>query len=280
MELDVTIFEMGPRDGLQNESNFISTPQKIKLVNLLSTSGIRKIESASFVSSKWVPQMADGEEVMAGIRRKPGVSFTALTPNEKGLERAIKAKADEIAVFGSASEGFSKANINKSVNESLQTFRPIVKAAPMPVRGYISCITDCPYDGPINPAEVIIVGEELLDMGCYEISLGDTLGSATPETTQKLLSALLPAFKTEDLALHFHDTKGRAIENINISLDFGISTFDSSIAGLGGCPYAPGAKGNVSTEAVIEFLESKGLRTGIDREKIKEAAEFARSLRR
>ena len=182
MELDVTIFEMGPRDGLQNESNFISTPQKIKLVNLLSSSGIRKIETASFVSSKWVPQMADGEDVMAGIRRKPGVSFSALTPNQKGLERAIKAKADEIAVFGSASEGFSKANINKSVSESLETFRPIVKAAPMPVRGYISCITDCPYDGPTNPAEVIKVGEELLDMGCYEISLGDTLGSATPET--------------------------------------------------------------------------------------------------
>ena len=280
MEIDVTIFEMGPRDGLQNESNFINTREKIKLVNLLSTSGIRKIETASFVSSKWVPQMADGEEVMAGIKRKSGVSFTALTPNEKGLERAIKAKADEIAVFGSASEGFSKANINKSVSESLQTFRPIVKAAPMPVRGYISCITDCPYDGPTNPAEVIKVGEELLDMGCYEISLGDTLGSATPETTQKLLSALLSAFKKKDLALHFHDTKGRAIENINISLDFGISTFDSSIAGLGGCPYAPGAKGNVSTETVIEFLESKGLRTGIDREKIKEAAEFARSLRR
>ena len=279
MELDVTIFEMGPRDGLQNESNFISTPQKIKLVNLLSTSGIRKIETASFVSSKWVPQMADGEEVMSGIRRKPGVSFTALTPNERGLERAIKAKADEIAVFGSASEGFSKANINKSVSESLQTFRPIVKAAPMPVRGYISCITDCPYDGSINPADVIKVGEELLDMGCYEISLGDTLGSATPETTHKLMSALSSAFNTKDLALHFHDTKGRAIENINISLDFGISTFDSSIAGLGGCPYAPGAKGNVSTEAVIEFLESKGLRTGVDIEKIKEAAEFARSLR-
>ena len=279
MELDVTIFEMGPRDGLQNESNFISTPQKIKLVNLLSSSGIRKIETASFVSSKWVPQMADGEDVMAGIRRKPGVSFSALTPNQKGLERAIKAKADEIAVFGSASEGFSKANINKSVSESLETFRPIVKAAPMPVRGYISCITDCPYDGPTNPAEVIKVGEELLDMGCYEISLGDTLGSATPETTQKLLSALSSAFNTKDLALHFHDTKGRAIENINISLDFGISTFDSSIAGLGGCPYAPGAKGNVSTESVIEFLESKGLRTGVDIEKIKEAAEFARSLR-
>ena len=279
MELDVTIFEMGPRDGLQNESNFISTPQKIKLVNLLSSSGIRKIETASFVSSKWVPQMADGEDVMAGIRRKPGVSFSALTPNQKGLERAIKAKADEIAVFGSASEGFSKANINKSISESLETFRPIVKAAPMPVRGYISCITDCPYDGPTNPAEVIKVGEELLDMGCYEISLGDTLGSATPETTQKLLSALSSAFETKDLALHFHDTKGRAIENINISLDFGISTFDSSIAGLGGCPYAPGAKGNVSTESVIEFLESKGLRTGVDIEKIKEAAEFARSLR-
>ena len=191
MELDVTIFEMGPRDGLQNESNFINTSDKIKLVNLLSNSGIRKIETASFVSSRWVPQMADGEEVMAGIQRKSDVAFTALTPNEKGLERAIKAKADEIAVFGSASEGFSKANINKSVIESLETFRPIVKAAPMPVRGYISCITDCPYDGPTNPAEVIKVAEELLDMGCYEISLGDTLGSANPDNTEKLLSELL-----------------------------------------------------------------------------------------
>ena len=280
MEVDVTIFEMGPRDGLQNERNFINTSDKIKLVNLLSNSGIRKIETASFVSSKWVPQMADGEEVMAGIQRKSGVSFTALTPNEKGLERAIKARVDEIAVFGSASEGFSKANINKSVIESLETFRPIVKAAPMPVRGYISCITDCPYDGPTNPAEVIKVAEELLDMGCYEISLGDTLGSANPDNTEKLLSELLSVFETEDLALHFHDTQGKAIENINVSLDFGISTFDSSIAGLGGCPYAPGAKGNVSTEVVIEFLESKGLRTGVEKKKIKEAAEFARSLRR
>ena len=280
MEVDVTIFEMGPRDGLQNESNFINTPDKIKLVNLLSTSGIRKIETASFVSSKWVPQMADGEEVMAGIQRKSGVSFTALTPNEKGLERAIKAKADEIAVFGSASEGFSKANINKSIMESLQTFRPIVEAAPMPVRGYISCITDCPYDGPINPAEVIKVAEELLDMGCYEISLGDTLGSANPHSTEKLLSALSSEFQMKDLAVHFHDTQGKAIENIGVTLDFGISTFDSSIAGLGGCPYAPGAKGNVATEAVVEFLESKGLHTGVEKEKIKEAAEFARSLRR
>ena len=280
METDVIIFEMGPRDGLQNESTFIDTIDKIKLVNLLSKSGISKIETASFVSSKWVPQMADGEEVMAGIQRKSGVSFTALTPNEKGLERAIKAKADEIAIFGSASEGFSKANINKSVRESLQTFRPIVEAAPMPVRGYISCITDCPYDGPTNPAEVIKVAEELLDMGCYEISLGDTLGSANPDSTEKLLSALLSVFETKDLAVHFHDTQGKAIENISISIDFGISTFDSSIAGLGGCPYAIGAKGNVSTETVIEFLESKGLRTGVDREKIKEAAEFARSLRR
>ena len=280
METDVIIFEMGPRDGLQNESTFIDTIDKIKLVNLLSKSGISKIETASFVSSKWVPQMADGEEVMAGIQRKSGVSFTALTPNEKGLERAIKAKADEIAIFGSASEGFSKANINKSVRESLQTFRPIVEVAPMPVRGYISCITDCPYDGPTNPAEVVKVAEALLDMGCYEISLGDTLGSANPDSTEKLLSELLSVFDTKDLAVHFHDTQGKAIENINISLDFGISTFDSSIAGLGGCPYAPGAKGNVSTEAVIEFLERKGLRTGVEREKIKAAAEFARSLRR
>ena len=278
METDVTIFEMGPRDGLQNESIFINTVEKIKLVNLLSKSGLSKIETASFVSSRWVPQMADGEQVMDGIQRKLGVSYTALTPNEKGLDRAIQAKADEIAVFGSASEGFSKANINKSVKESLQLFKPIVGAAPMPVRGYVSCVTDCPYDGPTNPDKVIKVAEELLAMGCYEISLGDTLGSANPDSTKKLLSELLSVFQTEELAVHFHDTQGRAIENIAIALEFGITTFDSSIAGLGGCPYAPGAKGNVSTEAVVDFLESRGFRTGIERENLKIAAQFARSL--
>jgi hydroxymethylglutaryl-CoA lyase len=278
METDVTIFEMGPRDGLQNESIFINTVEKIELVNLLSKSGLSKIETASFVSSRWVPQMADGEQVMDGIQRKLGVSYTALTPNEKGLDRAIQAKADEIAVFGSASEGFSKANINKSVKESLQLFKPIVGAAPMPVRGYVSCVTDCPYDGPTNPDQVIKVAEELLAMGCYEISLGDTLGSASPHSTKKLLSELLSVFKTKELAVHFHDTQGKAIENIAIASEFGIRTFDSSIAGLGGCPYAPGAKGNVSTETVVDFLESKGFRTGIDRENLKIAAQFARNL--
>jgi hydroxymethylglutaryl-CoA lyase len=222
--------------------------------------------------------MADGEQVMDGIQREPGVSYTALTPNEKGLDRAIRAKADEIAVFGSASEGFSRANINKSVKESLQLFKPIVGAAPMPVRGYVSCVTDCPYDGPTNPDQVIKVAEELLAMGCYEISLGDTLGSANPDSTKKLLSELLSVFKTEELAVHFHDTQEKAIENIAIALEFGITTFDSSIAGLGGCPYAPGAKGNVSTETVVDFLESKGFRTGIDIENLKLAAQFARSL--
>jgi len=278
MEVDVTIFEMGPRDGLQNESKFINTFEKIKLVNLLSKSGLSKIETASFVSSRWVPQMADGEQVMDGIQREQGVSYTALTPNKKGLDRAIQANADEIAIFGSASEGFSKANINKSIKESLQLFGPIVDAAPMPVRGYISCVTDCPYDGPTNPDNVIKVAEELLAMGCYEISLGDTLGSANPDSIKKLLSELLSVFQTEELAVHFHDTQGKAIENITIALEFGITTFDSSIAGLGGCPYAPGAKGNVSTEAVVDFLESKGLRTGIERENLKTAAQFARSL--
>jgi hydroxymethylglutaryl-CoA lyase len=278
METDVTIFEMGPRDGLQNESIFINTVEKIELVNLLSKSGLSKIETASFVSSRWVPQMADGEQVMDGIQRKLGVSYTALTPNEKGLDRAIQAKADEIAVFGSASEGFSKANINKSVKESLQLFKPIVGAAPMPVRGYVSCVTDCPYDGPTNPDQVIKVAEELLAMGCYEISLRDTLGSASPHSTKKLLSELLSVFKTKELAVHFHDTQGKAIENIAIASEFGIRTFDSSIAGLGGCPYAPGAKGNVSTETVVDFLESKGFRTGIDRENLKIAAQFARNL--
>ena len=278
MKADVTIFEMGPRDGLQNESKFINTFDKIKLVNLLSKSGLSKIETASFVSSRWVPQMADGEQVMDGIKREQGISYTALTPNKKGLDRAIQANADEIAIFGSASEGFSKANINKSIKESLQLFRPIVAAAPMPVRGYVSCVTDCPYDGPTNPDKVIKVAEELLAMGCYEISLGDTLGSANPDSTKKLLSELLSVFQTEELAVHFHDTQGKAIENITIALEFGITTFDSSIAGLGGCPYAPGAKGNVSTEAVVDFLESKGFRTGIERENLKIAAQFARSL--
>lgn len=278
MKADVTIFEMGPRDGLQNESKFINTFDKIKLVNLLSKSGLSKIETASFVSSRWVPQMADGEQVMDGIQREQGVSYTALTPNKKGLDRAIQANADEIAIFGSASEGFSKANINQSIKESLQLFRTIVDAAPMPVRGYVSCVTDCPYDGPTNPDKVIKVAEELLAMGCYEISLGDTLGSANPDSTKKLLSELLSVFQTEELAVHFHDTQGKAIENITIALEFGITTFDSSIAGLGGCPYAPGAKGNVSTEAVVDFLESKGFRTGIEREDLKIAAQFARSL--
>ncbi|MGI9398271.1 MAG: hydroxymethylglutaryl-CoA lyase [Paracoccaceae bacterium] len=278
MKADVTIFEMGPRDGLQNESKFINTFDKIKLVNLLSKSGLSKIETASFVSSRWVPQMADGEQVMDGIQREQGVSYTALTPNKKGLDRAIQANADEIAIFGSASEGFSKANINKSIKESLQLFRTIVDAAPMPVRGYVSCVTDCPYDGPTNPDKVIKVAEELLAMGCYEISLGDTLGSANPDSTKKLLLELLSVFQTEELAVHFHDTQGKAIENITIALEFGITTFDSSIAGLGGCPYAPGAKGNVSTEAVVDFLESKGFRTGIEREDLKIAAQFARSL--
>ena len=278
MKADVTIFEMGPRDGLQNESKFINTFDKIKLVNLLSKSGLSKIETASFVSSRWVPQMADGEQVMDGIQREQGVSYTALTPNKKGLDRAIQANADEIAIFGSASEGFSKANINKSIKESLESFRPIVDVAPMPVRGYVSCVTDCPYDGPTNPEKVIKVAEELLAMGCYEISLGDTLGSANPDSTKKLLSELLSVFQTQELAVHFHDTQGKAIENITIALEFGITTFDSSIAGLGGCPYAPGAKGNVSTEAVVDFLESKGFRTGIERENLKIAAQFARSL--
>ena len=222
MKADVTIFEMGPRDGLQNESKFINTFDKIKLVNLLSKSGLSKIETASFVSSRWVPQMADGEQVMDGIQREQGVSYTALTPNKKGLDRAIQANADEIAIFGSASEGFSKANINKSIKESLQLFRPIVDAAPMPVRGYVSCVTDCPYDGPTNPDKVIKVAEELLAMGCYEISLGDTLGSANPDSTKKLLSELLSVFQTEELAVHFHDTQGKAIENITIALEFGM----------------------------------------------------------
>lgn len=278
----VTVFEVGPRDGLQNEKTPIPAADKIALVDMLSDCGFRKIEVTSFVSPKWVPQMADAAEVMAGIRRAPGVTYAVLTPNLKGLEGALAAGADEVAIFGSASEGFSRANINCSVAESLERFAPVAAAARargLPVRGYVSCVTDCPFDGPTPPEAVARVAGALRKMGCYEISLGDTIGHGTPETVDAMLAAVLDAVPAGALAGHFHDTRGRALDNIRVGLDRGLRTFDAAVGGLGGCPYAPGAAGNVATEAVVALLESLGFATGIDRARLAAAATFARSLR-
>jgi hydroxymethylglutaryl-CoA lyase len=278
----VTIFEMGPRDGLQNEKAQIPVSDKIRLVDMLSDCGLRKIEVTSFVSPKWVPQMADAAEVMAGIRRAEGVFYTALTPNLRGLEAAQSARADEVAIFGSASEGFSRANINCSIAESLTRFMPVLaaaKTAGLRVRGYVSCVTDCPYDGPTPPESVVRITKAMLDMGCYEVSLGDTIGAATPLTLKRMLDAVLAEIPADRLAGHYHDTGGQALANIKASLKKGLRTFDAAVGGLGGCPYAPGAKGNVATEAVNDLLEAEGYSTGIDRIALLEAANFALSLK-
>jgi len=279
----VTIFEVGPRDGLQNESGLIATADKIRLIDGLSACGFSHIEVASFVSPRWVPQMADAADVLAGIRRKPGVFYAALTPNLQGFERALEAGVDEVAVFASASEGFSQRNINCSIAESLERFRPVLlgaKTAMLPVRGYVSCVTDCPFDGPVAPEAVARVAEALIDLGCYQVSLGDTLGSTTPATAGKMLEAVLAQVPASRLAGHFHDTKGQALQNIALCLDLGLRRFDSSVGGLGGCPYAPGAQGNVATEAVVAMLHDQGFETGIDIEALANMSRFAQSLRR
>ena len=278
----VELVEMGPRDGLQNEKTLIPTDRKVALVDTLSGAGFRRIEGASFVSPKWVPQMADSAEVLAGITRAEGVSYMALTPNLKGFERAMEAGADEIAIFGSASEGFSQANINCSIAESLERFLPVVEAAlvrKVKVRGYVSCVTDCPYDGRVAPDAVAAVAGELMAMGCYEVSLGDTIGQGTPETIRDMLIAVLDRVPAGRLAGHYHDTGGRALDNIEMSLELGLRVFDAAVGGLGGCPYAPGAKGNVATEKVHDRLTALGLSTGLDREVLGRAGDMAKAMR-
>jgi hydroxymethylglutaryl-CoA lyase len=278
----VEIFEVGPRDGLQNEARLIPAADKIALVDLLSAAGFRRIEVASFVSPKWVPQMADGAEVLAGIARTTGVSYAALTPNMRGYQDARAAKADEIAIFASASEGFSQANINCSIAESLERFKPIAEAAladGIPMRGYISCVSDCPFDGPTPPANVARTAAILRDAGCYEISLGDTIGQATPDSITAMLNAVLTEVPAGKLAGHYHDTSGRALANIEASLALGLRVFDAAVGGLGGCPYAPGAAGNVATEAVHDRLIALGFKTNLNRAILLEAAEMARNLR-
>ncbi|WP_413875907.1 hydroxymethylglutaryl-CoA lyase [Albidovulum sp.] len=278
----IEIVEMGPRDGLQNEKRIIPTAEKIALVNALGRCGFARIEVASFVSPKWVPQMADSAGVMAGITRVKGVRYTALTPNMKGYEAAKAARADAVAVFASASEGFSKANLNCTIAESLDRFRPVAEAARadgIPVRGYVSVVTDCPYEGPVAPGAVARVAAALRDMGCFEVSLGDTIGQGRPETVDAMLAAVLDELPADRLAGHFHDTAGRALDNIDASLARGLRVFDAAVGGLGGCPYAPGAKGNVATERVEAHLSARGFSTGLDPERLAEAAAMAQAMR-
>ncbi|WP_371157764.1 hydroxymethylglutaryl-CoA lyase [Jannaschia sp. 2305UL9-9] len=278
----VEIFEAGPRDGLQNEKRMISAAEKIALIDLLSQAGFRRIEVASFVSPKWVPQMADGAEVLAGMTRVRGVSYAALTPNLRGYEGARAAKVDEVSVFASASEGFSRANLNATIAESLERFGPVLKAAKddgIPVRGYVSCVTDCPFDGPVPPGDVARVVGWLRGAGCYEVSLGDTIGQGTPETVDAMLDAALNEWDAAHLAGHFHDTNGRALENVDAALARGLRVFDACVGGLGGCPYAPGAAGNVATEAVLAHVEGLGFQTGLDAGVIADAAQMARGMR-
>lgn len=276
------IYEVGPRDGLQNEKQLIATERKIALINMLSDAGFRRIEVASFVSPKQMPQMADGAEVLGGIERRSGTRYAALTPNQRGFEAAMTHKADEIAVFASASEGFSKANINATVAESFNRFAPILEEArhiDLPVRGYVSCAIACPYDGPVSPAAVAEVADRLFAMGCYEISLGDTIGAGTPDTIARMLLAVRDVVPVGRLAGHYHDTGGRAMSNIDASLSLGVRVFDAAVGGLGGCPFAPGAPGNVATEDVARHLTSLGYDTGLDLAQVEAAAAQARALR-
>ena len=277
MPSSVKVVEVGPRDGLQNEKIQISAEDKITLINLLAESGVSYIECGSFVSPKWVPQMATSAAVFEGITRTEGVTYAALTPNMRGFEGAVAVNANEVAIFGAASEAFSQKNINCSIEESLVRFEPIMaaaKTAGIPVRGYVSCVIGCPYDGSTEPEKVAEVAEKLFKMGCYEISLGDTTGIGTPASVQKILQAVSTRVPMAKLAVHFHDTYGQALVNIYTALQMGIKAVDSAIAGLGGCPYANGASGNVATEDVIYMLNGLGIKTGIDFDKLLKAGWF------
>jgi hydroxymethylglutaryl-CoA lyase len=273
----VRLVEVGPRDGLQNESRPLPTALKIELIDRLSETGLRAIEATSFVSPKWVPQMADHREVMAGIRRAKGVCYSALTPNLKGFEAAHAAGVDEVAVFAAASETFSRRNINCSIAESLERFHPVLEAAHsagVPVRGYVSCVLGCPFEGEVAAAAVARVAEALYRIGCYEVSLGDTIGVGTPGKAREMVDSVAARVPVERLAAHFHDTYGQALANIFAVMELGIAVVDSAVAGLGGCPYAPGASGNVATEDVLYMLDGLGIETGVDLERLIAAGRF------
>lgn len=267
----VRIVEVGPRDGLQNEAGAVPVEAKVALIEALADAGLKTVECGSFVSPKWVPQMAGTADVLARIRQLPGVSYPVLVPNLKGLQAAMELGADEIAIFAAASETFSRRNINCSISESLVRLCAVAEAAlarGIRVRGYVSCMLGCPFEGEIAPAAVVHVAKELHAMGCYEISLGDTIGVGTPLKAQRMLQAVADQVPMRALAVHFHDTWGQALANILVSLDLGVSVVDSSVSGLGGCPYAPGATGNVATEDVLYMLQGMGIHTGVDLQKV------------
>lgn len=272
----VRIVEVGPRDGLQNEQGRVRVEDKVALVDALVAAGLQHVEVGSFVSPRWVPQMADSAAVFSAIQRSPGVTYAALTPNLQGFEAAIEAGASEVAVFAAASESFSQRNINCSIAQSLQRFEPVLAAAArrgIKVRGYVSCVLGCPYEGEIAPALVRDVASAMLQMGCYEISLGDTLGVGTPGAARQLIEVVAQRVPRAHLAGHFHDTYGQAVANIYACLLEGLQVFDSSVAGLGGCPYAPGASGNVATEDVLYLLHGLGIATGVDLAQVVQAGQ-------
>ncbi|MCA3134869.1 MAG: hydroxymethylglutaryl-CoA lyase [Rhodocyclaceae bacterium] len=273
----VRIVDVGPRDGLQNEPGNVPTAVKVELIERLAAAGLPAVEATSFVSPKWVPQMADAAEVMAALARRPGTSYPVLVPNLKGLEGALAAGAREVAVFAAASEAFSRRNINCSIEESLARFEPVCAqalAAGVKVRGYVSCVLGCPYEGEVTPEAVARVSACLSEMGCYEVSLGDTIGVGTADQTQRMVEAVTRHVPVERLAGHFHDTYGQALANIVAAMDLGVATFDSSVAGLGGCPYAKGATGNVATEDVLYLLHGLKVHTGVDLEAVVDAGSF------
>ena len=277
----IEIFEVGPRDGLQNEPKWVSVEQKVRLVEMLADCGFLRIEVGSFVNPKRVPQMAGTADVFRKIVRKPGVSYCALVPNLRGLEDALAAEVSEIAVFASATEGFSHANVGSSVADCLKKIRAVADSASavgLRTRGYVSCVLECPYDGPTEPQRVLRAAEALLEFGCYEVSLGDTIGRGAPEQLQRLLGILLAKHDPSRFAGHFHDTSGRALSNVEIAIGCGIGVIDASIAGLGGCPFAPGAAGNIATEAVCDMLTGHGIATGLDRGLLGRCAGFASEL--
>lgn len=263
----VRVWEAGPRDGLQNEPGVVATETKVELIERLVECGITLIEATSFVSPKWVPQMADNAQVMAALKRRPGVTYQVLTPNLKGLEAAVAAGATDIAIFAAASESFSRRNINCSIAESLDRFRPVAEAAKargLKMRGFVSCVVGCPFEGEVKPSKVAEVTAELVGMGCFEVGLGDTIGVGTPAKVKDMIEACAARVPIEKLGAHFHNTYGQALANLLAALEMGVATVDSSVAGLGGCPYAPGATGNVATEDVVYMLDGMGIETGID----------------
>lgn len=273
----VKLVEVGPRDGLQNEPGFVPTDTKVRLIEKLSDCGLQMIEAGAFVSPKWVPQMADSAEVFSRIKKKPNVIFSALAPNMKGFQDAVQAGADEVAIFAAASESFSQKNINCTIEQSFERFLPVVaaaKAAGVPVRGYVSCVLDCPYEGPIAASKVAAVSLRLIEAGCYEVSLGDTIGKGTPLRALELIDEVAKVISRQQIAVHFHDTYGQAIANIHAVLQQGVAIVDSSVAGLGGCPYAKGASGNVATEDVLYLLSGLGIATGVDMVGLLQASSF------